>query len=199
MQGRRSRARRITVLRGDDVFSGDWEFGPSSSGYSVRGGLRLMKYLGIEGGVQRIRNVKWTEPFSAVPGVPGFFESQVAFDATAEQIVVVGILPFARIWEGYIKGGIGSYRFDGQQALSSLTGGPPLTRPVSTHGANLPLAVGVSVAIGRSWHLALEISSMEIDESFLGISSNDSASLGGWSLGAEYRFGRKVSNGDAQR
>ena len=189
----------ITVLRGNDVFSGDWDFGSSSSGYSVHGGLRLLKHVAVEGMVRRVRNVKWTEDVTAIPGVPGLYSSRVEFDAALDQVLVVGMLPFAKIWEGYIKGGVGHYGFDGEQTLTGLTGGPSVTRPVSKHGSNFPLAVGVSVAVAPSWHLAIEVSSITIDESFLGIPGGNSASLGGWSIGAEYRFGRKSSGSEALR
>lgn len=189
----------ITVLRGNDVFSGDWDFGPSSSGYGVHGGLRLLKHLAVEGGVQRIRNVSWTEDVTAIPGVAGFYTSQVAFDAALDQVLVVGLLPFARIWEGYVKGGVGHYRFDGEQTLTALTGGPSPTRPVSKHGTSFPITFGVSVALAPSWRLAIEVSSITVDESFLGIPGGNSASLGGWLIGADYRFGRKSSDSVAAR
>jgi len=174
----------ISVLRGNDVFSGNYDYGPHSSGYSVHGGVRLRKYLGIDVGARRVSDVKWTEPF----GISGLYESHTTFDAAIDQICVVGLLPIGERWEVYIKGGVGSYRLDGEQTFTDLTGAS-LTGPVAMHGTDIPIAGGVTLAVGKNWHLALELSSVTIKESFIGVSSNDSASLGGWSLGADYRFG----------
>lgn len=189
----------ITVLRGDDVFSGYYDYGPSSSGYSIHGGLRLSRHLAVEAGFQRLRNVRWTEPFATVADVSGLYTSQVAFDSALDQICVVGVFPIGRIWEAYIKGGVGSSRFSGQQTLTDLTGVASLTRPVSLHETSVPLGAGFKVAVGKSWRLGVEISSVDIKESFLGVSSSDSASLGAWSIGAEYRFGEHRSNGEGSR
>jgi hypothetical protein len=189
----------ISVLRGDDVFSGYYDYGPYSSGYSLRGGLRLSRHLAVEAGFQRLGGVKWTEPYASVAGVSGLYDSQTTFDSAIDEICVVGTLPIGKIWELYLKGGVASYRFSGEQTLTDLTGAASVTRPVSLHGNAIPIAGGVKVAVGKSWNLGLELSAIEIKESFLGITNNDSASLGGWSIGAERRFGGHRGSSDTSR
>jgi hypothetical protein len=189
-------SQQISIMHGNDPFSDNYEFGPRGSGYSVRGGLRVLKHLGVEAGIQRIQNVEVTEPLSmSVRGLVGHLE----LDAQLERIVVVGMWPFARIWEAFLKGGVGSYRLDGQQALTDPAGAPVLTRPVSQRHTDLPIALGVSAAVGPSWHVVLELSSIEVEKSLLGLSGDDSASLGGWAIGAEYRFGHGSSGSDTGR
>src|SRR5262245_42912868 len=70
----------LTVARGDpDPFgNGYWEFGPSTTGYTVRGGLRVNRYFALEGAWQRRSDLSWSEPFATVAGVPpGLYDSSV--------------------------------------------------------------------------------------------------------------------------
>jgi hypothetical protein len=153
----------------------------------------VLKHIGVEAGIQRIQDLGLTEPLSmSVRGLVG----QYAFDARLERIVVVGMWPFANIWEAYVKGGVGSYRFDGHQTLTDSTGAQVATRPLDERRTNLPIALGVSAGVGPSWHIVLDLSSISVDKSILGLSGDESASLGGWSIGAEYRFGRRSSGSD---
>jgi hypothetical protein len=189
-------SQQISIMHGKDPFSDNYEFGPRGSGYGARGGLRMLKHLGVEAGIQRIQDVELTEPLSmSVRGLVG----HLTFDAQLERLVVVGMWPFARVWEAYLKGGVGSYRFEGQQALTDPAGAPVLTRPVSQRHTDLPIALGVSAAVGPSWHVVLELSGIEVEKSILGLSGDNSASLGGWSIGAEYRFGHGSGGSDIGR
>jgi hypothetical protein len=181
----------ISVLHGANMYYAPWESGPSSSGYTLRGGLRVNKHVAVELGFQQKRDLKWTEPFATVSDVPGLFDSHVAFDAAVQQVSALGVWPFARVWEAYVKGGLASYRFTGEQTLTDVISGTALlSRAVSTSGHNYVLGFGVGATFGQNWHASIDVSGFDFDESFLG-AAGAHASLGSWSLGLEYRVGRR--------
>ncbi|HVN36355.1 MAG TPA: outer membrane beta-barrel protein [Casimicrobiaceae bacterium] len=191
----------VTVIRGDCTpyyYYCDSETGPSKTGYELRGGLRLNSYLAVDFALRRNSALQWTESLATVPDVPGIHDSRVVFDASVAEATAVGILPFGPIFEVYGKGGLGFYGLSGEQSLTDLTGGSPLSRSVSSHGTGLVLGIGIGATVGKTWHLKLEYQSLSIGKSFLGVGSGSDASLDTTALGIERRFGRS-RNGDGDR
>ena len=181
----------VDVTRGDCSYSYcDTETGPSEAGYALRGGLRLNRHLAVDFALRRNSGVQWTESFASVPGVPGMYESRVVFDANIAQAAVVGILPFGRVFEGFVRGGIESYQLSGKQSLTDQTGGPSLSRPVSDHGVRLLLGLGVGATVAKTWHVSLEYQTVTIDHTFVGVASGDDVWLDTIGFGIERRFGR---------
>jgi hypothetical protein len=181
----------VSVLHGANLYVAPWESGPGSSGYTLRGGRRVNKHIAVELGFRQTANLEWTEPFATVSGLPGVYESEVSFDATVQQLSVLGVWPFARVWEAYVKGGFASYRFTGTQTLTDVLGGAaPLSRSVSTSSHNYGFGFGVGATFKQNWHASMEVSSFNIDESFVG-ATGAHAALDTWSVGLEYRFGRR--------
>jgi len=181
----------VTVTRGDCFYYCDEDTGPSKTGYELHGGLRPNRYLAVDFALRRTSALKWTEPFATVPDVPGMHDSQVVFDARVAQATAAGILPFGQIFEVYVKGGLGFYGLSGEQWLTDLTGGPPLSRSVSSHGTGFVGGLGIGATVGKTWHLSLEYQSLSIGKGFLGVASGDNyASLDTTAFGIERRFGR---------
>ena len=181
---------RIGVARHGDAFS--FDFGSSAFGYSVRGGLRLTKHIGVDFALQHTSDLEWTEPLANVSGVPGLYDNHVAFDTNDAQVSGVGILPFAKIWEGFVRFGIDFQRHSGQQVLTTPSGGTLLTRPISGDDITYVTGVGVGVTLGDGWHLSLEFQQLGLDESIIGVNSDNAI---GWvsntAFGVERRFGRR--------
>ena len=177
----------------------DYLTGPSETGYELRGGLRLGPHLAVDFGYQRNSGLKFTEPFTTLADLPGVYASQVVFDASVAHASVTGIMPFAQIFEVYGRGGVGRYGLTGEQSLTDVMGGPSLSRSVSTHGTGFSFGFGVGATIAKNWHVSLEYESVFIDQSFLGVTGAQNASLDTIALGVERRFGRnRRGDGDAR-
>ena len=191
----------VYVTYGNCYYYCDSQSGPSSSGYELRGGLRLNRHLAVDFGLQRNSDLKWTEPFATVPDVPGGpYDSQVVFDASIAQATVAGIVPFGQVFEFSARGGLGFYGLNGEQSLTDVRGGPSLSRSVSSHGTGFLYGIGFGATVGKAWHLSLEYQSASIGKTFLGVASGDNyAELDTVALGIELRFGRNRSGGGGGR
>ena len=51
-------SQQISIMHGNDPFSDNYEFGPRGSGYSVRGGLRVLKHLEWRPGSNAFRTLR---------------------------------------------------------------------------------------------------------------------------------------------
>ena len=182
---------RISVARTGDAFS--YDVGSSAFGYAVRGGLRLTKHIGVDFALQHTSDLEWTEPLASVAGVPGLYDSHVVFDTDDAQVSGVGILPFARIWEGFLRFGVDFQRQSGRQLLTTPLGGALLTRSVSGNEITYVTGVGIGVTVANDWHLQVEFQSLGLDESILGIadSGESFAWVTNFAFGVERRFGRR--------
>jgi len=189
----------ITVTYGDCVYNCSTRSGSSSSGYKLRGGLRLNRHFAVDFALQRDSDLKWTEPLATVPDIPGAYDSQVVFDASIAQATVAGIIPIGQVFEFYGRGGLEFYGLSGEQSLTDVMGGPSLSRSVSSHGTGFLWSLGFGATVGTTWHLSLEYQSVWIGKTFLGVASGaNDAKLHTAALGIERRFGRNRSGvGDA--
>lgn len=190
---------RISVARAGDAFS--YDLGSSAFGYALRGGVHITKHIGVDFALQHTSELEWTEPLATVSGVPGLYDNHVTLDTNDLQISGVGILPFAKIWEGFVRLGVDFQRHSGQQVLTSPFGGAPLlTRSISGDDITYVTGVGIGVTVGHDWHLRLEFQSLGLDESIIGVSDNGDAFA--WvtnvAFGIERRFGRRAAGTQAQ-
>jgi len=189
---------RISVARTGDAFS--YDLGSSAFGYALRGGLRITKHIGVDFALQHTSDLEWTESLASVPGVPGLYDNHVTFDTNDLQFSGVGILPFAKIWEGFLRVGVDFQRHSGQQQLTNPLGGTLLTRSISGDDITYVTGVGIGVTVGDDWHLQLEFQSLGLDESTIGVSDHGDAFA--WvtnlAFGVERRFGRSRAATHAQ-
>jgi len=189
---------RISVARTGDAFS--YDLGSSAFGYAFRGGLRITKHIGVDFALQHTSELEWTESLASVSGVPGLYDNHVTFDTNDLQVSGVGVLPFAKIWEGFLRVGLDFQRHSGQQVLTNPFGGALLTRSISGDDLTYVTGVGIGVTVGHDWHLQLEFQSLGLDESIIGV--NDNGDAFAWvtnvAFGVERRFGRSRADASAQ-
>jgi len=189
---------RISVARTGDAFS--YDLGSSAFGYAFRGGVRITKHIGVDFALQHTSDLEWTESLASVSGVPGLYDDHVSFDTNDLQVSGVGILPFAKIWEGFVRLGVDFQRHSGQQVLTNPFGGTLLRRSISGDDITYVTGVGIGVTVGHDWHLRLEFQSLGLDESILGVSDNGDAFawVSNLAFGVERRFGRSRADARAQ-
>ena len=173
-----------------EVYRGlGWEVGGEQPGLSAYGGLRVNKHFSVEFGAMHAADLEWSEYSVTVPGLPPGYNARTTFDATALQASAVGILPFATIFEAYLKAGLAAYRVSGQQTLEAWDGAS-LSRSVRSSGMDLLLGAGLGATVAQSWHIKVEYQYFGIDRDFLGVADDD-PTIDRFSIGVDYRFGRR--------
>jgi len=175
-----------------EVFRGfGWEAGGERHGLSARGGLLVNDHFAVEFGAMHAGNLEWSEYSPSVPGSPtDGGEGRATFDASALQVSAMGILPWGEIFDAYLKVGIAAYRASGQLMLVPWTGSS-LSRSVHESGTGHVLGLGLGATVTKNWHVIVEYQYYGIDGAFLGVPSSDDPTIDSFSIGVDYRFGRR--------
>ena len=155
-----------------------WEGGPSDSAFLISGGYRFLDYLALDLGYLHTNGLEWRS---------------VVMDISALQLSAVGILPFAQIWEAYVKGGVNWYRADAAQNLSDFSGGQQIRRSINVNDTGYLLGFGIGATLAEFWHIRLEYQSFEIDHGLINVGDNSDPAVDTWFLTVEYRFGSNTA------
>jgi opacity protein-like surface antigen len=180
----------VEVYRPSFLFGG-WEESGSTHEYLLRGGRRLTRHLAVELGMQRSSGLQWQEYAATVPDLPGTYESSVSFDASALQLGLVGIL-YAGKFEFYIGGGLAKYRLSGEQTLDDWWSDTTIERAVHESGTGYLIGVGVGTDILQKWRVRLDTQFYTIAQEFLGVATDEDATVDTISIGVDYRFGARA-------
>ena len=130
----------------------------------------------------------WDQSQVYIPALLDVYNMDIDLDVSAVNASVLGILPFARIWEAYLRGGVAYYDADAKQRLTPSFGGETVSCSVSESGAELLFGLGIGVTFFDRAHLRLEYQTFFIDEDLLG-AEGDTASV---DTLLQYRFGGRV-------
>ena len=169
-----------------------WEQGQVHGGMAVRGGVHLTKHLGLELGLLRASNLEWQEHYALIPGLPHNYDTGATFNATSQQLSVVGILPFGKIWEGFLRGGIVRYHVSGRQTLTDAWNNASLApRPIDRHDRNGAFGLGMSARVRQNWRVRVEFQSFGLATDFLAAPGRDTPTLDAFAVGVDYRFRRR--------
>jgi len=166
----------------------DIESGDSDTSLSVFAGYRFNRYLAVEVAWFDAGTMGWDQSLVYVPDLLDVYNTHVDLDVTTVNASVVGVLPFARIWEVYLRGGVAYYDADAEQRLTPSYGGVPVTRSIDDSGADFLFGFGVGVTLFNRAHLRLEFQTFFIDEDLLAV-EDDTASVDTILLDLQYRFG----------
>jgi len=151
------------------------ERGNSDTGFVLVGGYSWHKYVDfeinyIDGGSPSFNSLI-TE---ACPGTPPCF-IDVVQETKAVSAGVVGSLPFAGIWEVYIKGGVAFWDASSVQVISPLDPGPSTESRIDRSGTDFMLAVGAGLMVGDRARLRLEYQAFRTDDELLNADSGREA------------------------
>jgi hypothetical protein len=172
----------------NDDWYGDIEDGDGDTSLSVFAGYRFNRYLAAEVGWFDAGTMGWDQPLVYVPELLDVYNTDVDLEVTAWNATVIGILPFARVWEGYLRGGATFYDADAAQRLTPSFGGATVERNVDDSGADFLFGIGIGVTLFERAHVRLEFQSFFIDEDLL-VVEDDTASVDTLLLDVQYRFG----------
>lgn len=180
----------IEVYRGSLYGLGAWEAGASDSALLAFGGYRLTRHFALDIAYLAPADVKWREDAAYVEDLTtGFYESRTSLSTSAIQLSLVGILPFATIWEAYAKGGISAYKSEGTQTLTDYITGEVLSRPLSGSKTGLLLGLGIGVTPAEKWRFRFEYQLFYIDSTLINVGPDNDPTLDTWVFGIDYRFG----------
>ena len=144
----------------------------------------MSDHFAVDFGLQRLADLAWESGSVDLP--QGVDRAKTVFDATALRVNAVGILPFGRAWEAFVKGGYAYADLDGQQDYS--LNGASSARDVHDTSARFFFGLGIGATVARVWHIRAELQRFYIDPSWLGVDSD--SSIDSLMFGAEYRFGQ---------
>lgn len=172
----------------NDYWYSDVDSGDGDTSLSVFAGYRFNRYLAAEVGWFDAGTMGWDQPLVYVPDLLDVYNTDVDLEVTAVNATVIGILPFARVWEAYIRGGVAFYNADADQRLTPSFGGATVERSVDDSGADLLFGIGIGVTLFQRAHVRLEFQSFFIDEDLIAV-EDDTASVDTLLLDVQYRFG----------
>lgn len=179
----------IEVYRHGWFGLGYWEEGPGDGTALLLGGYRFGELLAIEAAYLSESELEWRETNAFDAGLAGVSESTTVLSNSALQLSVLGILPFANIWDVYLRGGVSWYRADTEQRVTDGSGGPPLVRLDNASNSGLLLGFGIRAAPRENWRIRLEYQFYSIDRSLLNIDGGDDPSVDAWLFGIDFGFG----------
>jgi opacity protein-like surface antigen len=171
----------------DDYWYSDTESGDGDDATVVFAGYRFHRHVAVEAAWLDTGDLGWSESLVYVPDLLDVYNTDIALDATASQLSVLGILPFAGIWEVFLRGGVAWWDADAQQRFTPSFGGATVERSVYDDGAGLLFGIGGSVTFLSHLHARLEYQVFDVDEDLYAF-EDDSASIDTVLLDLQYRF-----------
>lgn len=179
----------VEVYRDSWFGWGTWEEGPSDPASLLFAGYRLNEHIAFDVGYLRAGSLEWREDNAVVTGLPGIYDTQTVMDTSAIQLSALGILPFARIWEVYLRGGVSWYAIDAFQEATDRYAGQEFVRSLTMDDRGYLLGIGIGAAIVERWHVWMEYQFFDIDHELVNVDETDSATVDTVILGVDYRFG----------
>jgi hypothetical protein len=153
----------ITVEGDDDYYYvPTYDEGEEGTAVALHFGYRLGKHLATEFGYIDT-GPQWEETFVYLPEFNDVYNNFVDLDLQTAQLSVIGVLPFARVWEAYIKGGIAFWQGDADQLLIRTSDSATTRRTVSDSSTDFLFGFGIGASPKPSWHLRFEFQSFGID------------------------------------
>ena len=176
-------------FEGSGWYYWDTETGDSETSVIAFGGYRFNKFVALELGYLDAQDTGFSDTLVFVPELLDIYNTDIDLDVSAAQLSVLGILPFAQIWEVYLRGGLAFWDAEAEQRLTPSFGGVPVSRSVDDDGTGFLFGLGVGVTLFERFHVRLEYQTFEIEEDLLADEQLDAASLDTLSLDLQYRFG----------
>ncbi len=176
---------------------GDTESGDSGTSVALFAGYRFNRYLAAEMGWFDAGSLGFDQSLVYVPDLLDVYNTDIDLDVSAVSATALGILPFARIWEGYLRGGLAFYDASAQQRFTPSFGGETVGSSVDDSGFDLLFGLGIGVTLFDRAHLRLEYQNLFIDKDLLA-TEEDVAAVDTLFLDLQYRFGGGWQTADSR-
>ena len=163
----------------------DYESSDAYASFTAFVGYRFGRYVAAEVGYFYVDNPEWDENFTFVGDLNDVFASRVQLDYESAQVSVLGILPFGRIWEGYVRAGASFSHSQADQHLIRVSDGVLFDRSVDNDDTQFLFGIGIGISPAPTWHFRFEATTVPIDDD--SINTNGDASLDGFKVEVQYR------------
>lgn len=166
----------------------DYESSDAYASLTAHAGYRFGRYVAAEVGYFYVDNPEWDEHFVYVDDLNDVYNSDVDLEYQAVQVSVLGVLPFAQIWEVYVRGGVAFSQSQADQHLVRIVDGAVLDRSVDDDATDFLFGIGAGFSPTPSWHFRLELMTVPIDNDLL--NAHGDASLDTVKIEVQYRPNR---------
>jgi len=163
----------------------DYETSDAYSSFTAFVGYRFNRYIATEVGYFYANNPEWNENYTYIGDLNDVFNSRVQLDYESVQVSVLGIFPFAHIWEAYVRGGAAFSHSQADQNLVRVFDGAVFNRSVDNDDTDFLFGIGMGVSPAPEWNVRLELSTVAIDNDAL--NTHGDASIDGVKIEVQYR------------
>jgi hypothetical protein len=164
-----------------------YQEGDSDTAVSAHVGYRFMPYVAVEVGYVDSGQPQWNENGVYIGELGDFFNLSVDLKKLeSTQVSALGILPFASIFEAYLRLGAAYWSADADQVAIGTFSGALFRRSVNKDDVGFLFGVGIGATPIPHWHFRIEVQTYSIDKDLLGGYGN--ASTDTVLAEAEYRF-----------
>jgi hypothetical protein len=178
----------VSIETNRDAFFPTYLTGEEDTALELHFGYRVGPHLATE--FTYIETAPdWDETFY-VPALNAAYKDLVDLDVSAAELTIVGVLPFARVWEAYIKGGVAFWEGDADQIEVRLPDGAVVTRTMEESSADLVIGLGVGANLTPAWHLRFEFQNFGIDRDL--VLARNSTTIETMFFAAQYMLGAKA-------
>jgi hypothetical protein len=174
----------------DDCYWGDYydyDEGDGDFGYTLHAGWRFHRYGALEVSYLDAGPIGWDQDLVYMPEFNDYYNNRVEYTAKVTEVTVLGILPFAGMFEVYAKLGAAFSEGESVQRLDQSFGDRVVTRSVSDSGTDVVWGLGVGATFAQVFHVRLGFESIGIDEDVL--NTRDDTTLDSFVLEGQFRFG----------
>lgn len=168
----------------DDNYNSDTS--DSFASFTAFAGYRFGPYVAAEVGYFYAENPEWDEYFTYIGELNDVFDSFVQLDYESVQVSVLGILPFADIWEVYVRGGASFSQVQGDRNLVRVSDGALFEGTVENDDTEFLFGIGAGVNLTPALHLRMEFNTVPIDNNIINV--NDDASIDSFKIEVLYRL-----------
>src|SRR5512135_641514 len=96
-----------------------YDEGDGDYSYSLHMGYRFNPWIAVEFAYLDAGTIGWDEDYVFMPEYGDYYRNEVDFTAKVPELSVLGILPFAKRWEVYARGGFAAWDATSDQKLTN--------------------------------------------------------------------------------
>jgi len=146
-----------------------YQDGDADTAVSAHVGYRFMPYLAVEVGYLDSGQPQWNENAVYIGELGDFFNLSVDLKKLeATEVSALAILPFASIWEVYVRAGAAYWSAHADQIAIGTFSGALFRRSVNKDDVGFLFGFGVGATPVPQWHFRLEFQTYSIDNDLLG-------------------------------
>lgn len=178
----------------DDVCYGCYgtaEYGDSSTDFTLTGGYRINRYLGVEASYFSESEIGWDKSVVLV-GDPGDLfrvDTSIVLESYQLNLLLGGEGQF---WQAYLRMGVVFWDAESDHTLTPVSFGQVLETSYDKTGTDYTIGVGIGRRVGQDWQIRFDYAYFPIDDRLLSLPDYLDAYADLATLQIIKRFGRSA-------